>query len=64
MVGTGGLLAPVMGAFLAVANGDARHVLVYRTVKMMGGSILPPSGGAHAAPPPAAPTHRGHRRRW
>ena len=55
MVGTGGLLAPVMGAFLAVANGDARHVLVYRTVKMMGGSILPPSGGAPAAPPPPRP---------
>jgi acetyl-CoA acetyltransferase len=62
MVGTGGLLAPVMGAFLAVANGDARHVLVYRTVKMMGGSILPPSGGG-AAPPrrprPSAPAADG-----
>ena len=54
MVGTGGLLGPVMGAFLAVANGDARHVLVYRTVKMMGGSILPPSGGEDAPAPPAS----------
>ena len=62
MVGTGGLLAPVMGAFLAVANGDARHVLVYRTVKMMGGSILPPSGGAPPRPRPA-PATRGRRRR-
>jgi acetyl-CoA acetyltransferase len=52
MVGTGGLLAPVMGAFLAVASGDARHVLVYRTVKMMGGSILPAGGGSPAAEPP------------
>jgi acetyl-CoA acetyltransferase len=51
MVGTGGLLAPVMGAFLAVASSAARHVLVYRTVKMMGGSILPPSGGDGPAPP-------------
>jgi acetyl-CoA acetyltransferase len=59
MVGTGGLLAPVMGASLAVANGDARHVLVYRTVKMMGGSILPPSGGAPPAPPPPRPAPDG-----
>ncbi|MEX1007766.1 MAG: thiolase family protein [Acidimicrobiia bacterium] len=58
MVGTGGLLAPVMGAFLAVANGDARHVLVYRTVKMMGGSILPPSGGDAPAPPRPRPSAR------
>ena len=46
-----------MGACLAVANGDARHVLVYRTVKMMGGSILPPTGAAPAAiPTPPRPT--------
>lgn len=45
---TGGLLSPVMSAFLAVAEGRARHVLVYRTVQMMGGTILP-SGDA---PPP------------
>jgi acetyl-CoA acetyltransferase len=38
---TGGLLTPVMDAALAVARGDARHVVVYRTVQMMGGSILP-----------------------
>src|SRR5690606_15768976 len=42
--GDGGLLAPVMSAFLAVAEGRARHVLVYRNVQMMGGTILPPSG--------------------
>jgi hypothetical protein len=39
MVGAAGLLAPVW-VRSAVANGGARHVLVYRTVKMMGGSIL------------------------
>ena len=55
MVGAAGLLAPVLGAFRAVANGDARHVLVYRTVKMMGGSILPPSGGTPAPPTPPRP---------
>ena len=38
---TGGLLSPVMSACIAVAAGQARHVLVYRTVMMMGGSILP-----------------------
>ncbi|HEY7107206.1 MAG TPA: thiolase family protein [Acidimicrobiia bacterium] len=54
-VATGGLLAPLMGAFLAVASGSARHVLVYRTVQMMGGAIIPPSGGAPAPPPPAPP---------
>jgi acetyl-CoA acetyltransferase len=37
---TGGLLSPLMSACLAVANGRARHVLVYRTVQMMGGTIL------------------------
>ncbi len=40
---TGGLLSPVMAACFAVAAGRARHVLVYRTVQMIGGSIVPPS---------------------
>ncbi len=60
---TGGLLSPVMGACLAVAEGRARHVLVYRTVQMVGGSIAPDPARTHAAPvaprsesaPPAAP---------
>lgn len=39
---TGGLLSPVMSAFLAVAQGRARHVLVYRTVQMMGGTVQAP----------------------
>ncbi|MCU1345481.1 MAG: hypothetical protein JWL70_1747 [Acidimicrobiia bacterium] len=45
--GAGGLLSPVMSAFVAVAQGRAKHVLVYRTVQMMGGSIFPTAG----APP-------------
>jgi acetyl-CoA acetyltransferase len=49
-VDTGGLLSPVMSAVLAVAEGRARHVLVYRTVMMIGGSVLPPDGSS--APPP------------
>lgn len=36
-----GLLSPVVSAFHAVAEGVARHVLVYRTVQMMSGSIAP-----------------------
>jgi acetyl-CoA acetyltransferase len=38
---TGGLLSPVMGAMVAAGSGQVRHVLVYRTVLMMGGSIMP-----------------------
>ncbi len=45
---TGGLFSPLMSAFLAVAERRARHVLVYRTVAMLGGSMLDSS----AAPPP------------
>jgi acetyl-CoA acetyltransferase len=41
---TGGLLSPVMAACLAVAEGQARHVLVYRTVQMMGGAYIPLEG--------------------
>jgi acetyl-CoA acetyltransferase len=48
---TGGLLTPVMAAALAVGRGDARHVLVYRTVQMMGGAVLPrPDGDGGPAP--------------
>jgi acetyl-CoA acetyltransferase len=53
----GGLLSPVFAACRAVDLGTARHVLVYRTVQMMGGSILPSSGGevasGHPEPEPA-----------
>lgn len=50
---TGGLLSPLMSACLAVGEGRARHVLVYRTVLMIGGSVLPPAGK------PAPPAARG-----
>lgn len=43
---TGGLLSPVMSAAWAVARGEARHALVYRTVQMMGGSVVPQSRSA------------------
>ena len=49
---TGGLLSPLMSAFVAVGTGRARHVLVYRTVQMMGGSILPQEPGAARAAAP------------
>jgi acetyl-CoA acetyltransferase len=52
---TGGLLSPLMSAFVAVGTGRARHVLVYRTVQMMGGSILPQRPGAADAARAAAP---------
>ena len=42
---TGGLLSPLLSAFWAVADGRARNVLVYRTVNMFGGSILPDNQG-------------------
>ena len=66
---TGGLLSPVMSACLAVAAGRARHVLVYRTVQMIGGSIAPsapaappaePTAAPPAPAPPAAPAEGGH----
>jgi len=52
---TGGLLSPVMSACLAVGEGRARHVLVYRTVQMLGGNFVgqgeggSPDGLAHLA---------------
>jgi acetyl-CoA acetyltransferase len=60
---TGGLLSPVMSAFLAVAEGRARHVLVYRTVQMMGGTIVPaarnPSPSRVHEPPSRPAPERG-----
>src|SRR5690606_31115381 len=55
----GGLLSPVMQACFAVATGRARHVVVYRTVQMMGGSILPSQSGGRqeTRPRPARPPH-------
>lgn len=42
---TGGLLSPVMSAAVAAAEGRARHVLVYRTVNMLGGGMTPSESG-------------------
>jgi acetyl-CoA acetyltransferase len=52
-MGRGGLLAPVMSACRAVAEGQARHVLVYRTVQMMGGAMPIPADGSPPAAPPS-----------
>ena len=64
--GTGGVLTPVMSAFVAVAEKRARHVLVYRTVQMLGGSMT----GSTASPllnplanPPVEPRTPGTRRK-
>jgi acetyl-CoA acetyltransferase len=57
-VGRWGLLSPVVNAFHAVATGHARHVLVYRTVNMMGGSVLPPPSAAGDTPSPSPSSAR------
>jgi acetyl-CoA acetyltransferase len=41
----GGSIAGVYNACRAVASGMARHVLVYRSVAMLGGATIPSSGG-------------------
>ena len=51
-VGRWGLLSPVVNAFHAVSTGQARHVLVYRTVNMMGGSVMPAPRAPGDAPDP------------
>jgi len=61
---SGGLLAPVMAACRAVSTGAARHVLVYRTVQMIGGTIMPAEGeaggqGSGPSPDPDAPPMPG-----
>jgi acetyl-CoA acetyltransferase len=52
-MGRWGLLSPVVNAFHAVSSGAAQNVLVYRTVNMMGGSVLPPAQERGAAAPTA-----------
>lgn len=49
--GTGGLLSPVMSACRAVAERRVRHVVVYRTIQMLGGTILQQES---KSPPPLA----------
>lgn len=50
--GDAGLLAPVQQAAVAVGERRVRHVLVYRTVQMMGGTVQKPrsSGGKSGRP--------------
>lgn len=52
-LGSSSLLTPVVQACAAVAAGRARHVLVYRTVQMMGGTVDagPPPGKARSGTP-------------
>lgn len=63
---TAGLMSPVMSAFRAVSEGRARHVLVYRTVQMLGGAMTQ-AAAEDAAPnalsnPPVEPHRPGERR--
>lgn len=64
---TAGIYSPVASAFLAVSEGRSRHVLVYRTVAMLGGSMidssaqLPPEPNALTSPP-TQPRSPGQRR--
>jgi acetyl-CoA acetyltransferase len=51
--GTGGLLNPVISACRAVSEGHARHVLIYRTIQMLGGTV-PVKPDENAAAPPMA----------
>jgi len=58
-MGRWGLLSPVVNAFHAVATGSARHVLVYRTVNMMGGSVFPEPDEARGRAVAASPIPEG-----
>ena len=63
---TGGVLTPVMSAFLAVSERRARHVLVYRTVAMLGGSMTNQPASPMLNPlasPPVEPHIPGTRRK-
>jgi acetyl-CoA acetyltransferase len=64
---TSGLLSPVMSAFQAVSERRSRHVLVYRTVSMLGGTLTQKSARPQAenvlTSPPIEPRVPGHRRK-
>ena len=51
--GIGGLLSPVMSACRAVAERRARHVIIYRTIQMLGGTV-PVKQDENAPAPPLA----------
>jgi acetyl-CoA acetyltransferase len=57
---TGGLLAPVMSAAVTVGERRARHVLVYRTVQMMGGEYIPSNGNGNGGDDAAAAEDDSH----
>lgn len=50
---TGGLLNPVISACRAVSEGHARHVIIYRTIQMLGGTV-PTKPDDNAEPPALA----------
>ncbi|MFV9633751.1 thiolase family protein [Mycobacterium neumannii] len=63
---TGGVLTPAMSAMVAVSERRARHVVVYRTVQMLGGTMTqtPPSSEPNPlANPPVEPRALGSRRK-
>lgn len=64
---TAGLMSPVMSAFQAVSERRSRHVLVYRTVSMLGGSLNQTSARPQAdnvlTSPPIEPHVPGQRRK-
>jgi acetyl-CoA acetyltransferase len=51
--GTGGLLSPVMSACRAVSERRARHVVIYRTIQMLGGTVPVKPEEQESAPAPA-----------
>ncbi|EJZ12364.1 thiolase family protein [Mycolicibacterium vaccae] len=56
-LGPAGLLEPVAQACAAVAGGRARHMLVYRTVQMMGGTVEAGPGARKSAKEPGPFDH-------
>jgi acetyl-CoA acetyltransferase len=63
---TGGVLTPVLSACSNVGEKRARHVLVYRTVLMLGGSMTQAPATSEPNPlanPPVEPRIRGTRRK-
>jgi acetyl-CoA acetyltransferase len=52
--GAGGLLSPVMSACRAVSERRVRHVVVYRTVQMLGGTVPVRKDQEDAPAPPLA----------